>query len=290
MAHGFSRGFSSVKIQSPARDERTIPPSLRDFSAIARQHPALKGWAIVLRLLQPGQLVASAGYLLATSSYQAIAGNCRFRPCFSLCANDFGERSRKVVLWQASCVSKSMPLSAVCRKPQFSVFSLVLSSALMLVSQPPVWANESVTLAWNPSISTDVAGYMIYYGTASHVYTGVQPVPGNATSVTISGLVPGTTYYFAATAVDILGNESGFSNEASYTMPVTPAALLLSASPGGQFNFAVSGDAGQRYVVQASTNLLNWVSLQTNLAPFQFADTNAANFGRRFYRAFYLAP
>ena len=73
-------------------------------------------------------------------------------------------------------------------------------------------------------------------------------------------------------------------------MPVTPAALVLSASPGGQYNFAVSGDAGQQYVIQASTNLLDWDSLQTNVAPFQFTDTNAAGFDQRYYRAFYLPP
>lgn len=167
---------------------------------------------------------------------------------------------------------------------------VILCSALMLSLQLPTHADESVTLAWNPSVSLDVAGYMIYYGTASHVYTSVQLAPGNATRVTIAGLVPGTTYYFAATTVDVLGNESGFSNEASYTMPVTPAALVLSANPGGGLNCAVSGDAGQQYVVQASTNLLDWDSLQTNVSPFQFTDMNAANFAQRYYRAFYLPP
>ena len=110
-----------------------------------------------------------------------------------------------------------MPFTTFCCRFNLSVFGLVLSSALMLVSQLPVRANESVTLAWNPSISLDVAGYMIYYGTASHVYTGVQLVLGNATSVTISGLVPGTTYYFAATAVDIPAMKAVFP-----TKPVTP--------------------------------------------------------------------
>lgn len=163
----------------------------------------------------------------------------------------------------------------------------------MLVFQLPVWANESVTLAWVPSISTDVAGYNIYYGTASHSYSNMVAA-GNTNRVTLSGLTPGVTYYFAATTVDVLGNESGFSNEASYVMPVTPAALAMPASPGAQpagpFSFTVSGDAGQNYVVQASTNLLDWVSVQTNTAPFQFTDTNAVGVEVRFYRAFYLQP
>ena len=154
----------------------------------------------------------------------------------------------------------------------------------MLVFQLPVWANESVTLAWNPSISTDVTGYKIYYGVLSHIYSSVVDV-GNTNTVTISELVPGTTYYFSATTVDALGNESGFSNEASYTMPLPAAELALSVVSGGQFGFTVSGNAGQLYVVQVSTNLLDWDSLQTNIAPFQFTDTMTAGFDTRFYRA-----
>jgi hypothetical protein len=191
----------------------------------------------------------------------------------------------------ASCLlSSGMNHEKIIGRTALFDLGVILCSALMLSLQLPTHADESVTLAWNPSISLDVAGYMIYYGTASRVYASVQLVPGNATRVTISGLVPGTTYYFAATTVDVLGNESGFSNEASYTMPVTPAALVLSASPGGRFSCAVSGDAGQQYVVQASANLLDWDSLQTNVAPFQFTDMNAANFAQRYYRAFYLPP
>jgi len=159
----------------------------------------------------------------------------------------------------------------------------------MLFLQLPVRANENVTLAWNPSATADVAGYKIYYGTSCRSYSSVVVV-GNTTNATISGLVPGRTYYFAATTLDCAGNESGFSNEASYAMPVTAAALTSAAHSGGQFSFTVSGDTGQPYVVQASTNLLDWVSLQTNAAPFLFTDTNAAGFDQRFYRVFYLSP
>ena len=71
------------------------------------------------------------------------------------------------------------------------------------------------------------------------------------------------------------------------TVPVT-TALTAMAWSGGQFSFTVSGIAGQRYVVQASTNLLNWIPLQTNTLPFLFTDKNAAGFKQRYYRALYL--
>ena len=82
------------------------------------------------------------------------------------------------------------------------------------------FATGSVALAWNPSISTNVVGYKIYYGVACGVYQNTVSV-GNSTNVTVTGLAEGTTYYFAATAVDALGVESPFSNETSYSVPTS---------------------------------------------------------------------
>jgi hypothetical protein len=78
-----------------------------------------------------------------------------------------------------------------------------------------------VTLAWDPSTDPTVTGYNVYYGEASGTYT--NPVnAGNATNVTISGLVQGTTYYFAATtyASSDMEMESPFSSEVSYQVPL----------------------------------------------------------------------
>jgi hypothetical protein len=75
-----------------------------------------------------------------------------------------------------------------------------------------------VTLAWDPSPDSAVAGYHLYDGIASLTYTNVIDV-GNATNATVSGLVGGVTYFFAATAYDTNGQESVFSDEVSYTVP-----------------------------------------------------------------------
>jgi hypothetical protein len=55
----------------------------------------------------------------------------------------------------------------------------------------------------------------------------------------------------------------------------------------GQYAFKVSGASGYNYLVQASSDLVNWVSLQTNSAPFTFVDTNAGQFDQRFYRTIF---
>ena len=71
-----------------------------------------------------------------------------------------------------------------------------------------------VTLAWDANTEPNLAGYKIYYGTASGAYTVTIDV-GNITTCTITGLQPGATYYFAATAYDSSAAQSTFSNEVS---------------------------------------------------------------------------
>lgn len=155
-------------------------------------------------------------------------------------------------------------------------------------------ATSSVTLAWNPSPSTNVVSYKIYYGTASGQYGNSVSVTGS-TNVVVTGLAQGSTYYFAATAVDVQGDQSPFSNESAYFVPISSdplAATLASATPParGQFALNINGVVGDKYVVQVSTNLVNWTSLQTNTTPFTFVDTNAIHFKQRFYRSYYYNP
>ena len=77
-----------------------------------------------------------------------------------------------------------------------------------------------VSLEWDPNIEPYLAGYKMYYGTSSNGYTCTVDV-GNHTTCTISGLEEGNTYYFAATAYDLFGNESDYSNEYFEYIPKT---------------------------------------------------------------------
>ncbi len=146
----------------------------------------------------------------------------------------------------------------------------------------------SAEISWNPVSTAGVAGYKIFYGTNSHIYTASITV-GTVTNTTVAGLTAGTTYYFVAAALDAASNQGPLSTEASL-IPATPASLGGAGGGGGQFHFTVTGATGAKYVVQASTNLTGWISLTTNTAPFTFVDPAAGNFKQRFYRAFYLSP
>jgi hypothetical protein len=145
----------------------------------------------------------------------------------------------------------------------------------------------SVSLSWNPCLDTNVVGFNAYYGGASGDYTNMIQV-GNVTNVIISGLVPGATYFFAATTYDALGYQSTYSTEVSFTVPAS-APLQISAAPAGQFVLSSSGQAGQTFNILASPDLQTWTLIGSvtvgESGAFAFTDTNAGNFSQRFYCA-----
>jgi hypothetical protein len=56
----------------------------------------------------------------------------------------------------------------------------------------------------------------------------------------------------------------------------------------GQFLLRLTGPSGSRYAIEAATNLVQWTALKTNTVTdgsFDFIDTAAAGFTKRFYRA-----
>jgi len=103
----------------------------------------------------------------------------------------------------------------------------------------------SVTLSWNAPTKNadgtplvDLAGYKVYYRNSSGGFS--QSInAGNVTTKTVSNLTDGIDYYFAVTAYDTSGNESGYSNEVSAQqniLTVTKGGTgtgTVSSSPGG---------------------------------------------------------
>jgi fibronectin type 3 domain-containing protein len=84
-------------------------------------------------------------------------------------------------------------------------------------SLPP---SHSVSLSWDASTSTGVVGYYVDRGTQSGgPYTRLTSSPIEATLYTDTSVAAGTTYYYVVTAVDGNGLESGYSNQASATIP-----------------------------------------------------------------------
>jgi hypothetical protein len=81
---------------------------------------------------------------------------------------------------------------------------------------PPPPPKKSATITWTANTEADLAGYRVYVGTRSGVYSFAGPfeVVG-PTSYTVPNLPGGTTYYFAVTAFDKTGQECAKSGELS---------------------------------------------------------------------------
>jgi hypothetical protein len=118
---------------------------------------------------------------------------------------------------------------------------------------------------------------------------------GQSVSNTLTGLLPGTKYYYAITASNIGGTGAGIV--LSFTTRTAGRDARRSARPSstppagyftnGAFRMQLWGDAGRTYVLQATTNFSSWLSISTNVPatnPFYLADPDATNFGYRFYR------
>ena len=105
---------------------------------------------------------------------------------------------------------------------------------LALLMSSPTFAGE-VLLSWTAPTQnedgttlTDLDGYFIYYGTTPG---GPYPIvveltDETLTSTVITGLVA-DTYYFVATAYNIPGVESQYSNEATKIVGTKPNPPIL---------------------------------------------------------------
>lgn len=124
-----------------------------------------------------------------------------------------------------------MPLIMAFKNSFISLISsrLVMGLLVAFMMSAELAMADGITLAWDPNPEPEVAGYKVYSGSASRTYTGGADV-GNWTNCFMSGLEPGKTYYFSATAYSSTGEESDYSAEVVYTVPVTCSFSLSSAS------------------------------------------------------------
>jgi chitinase len=110
---------------------------------------------------------------------------------------------------------------ALRRAPLIFLFLIPCTLYLIPAALPSAEA-ATVALEWNPNTEPELAGYKIYWGTTGSNYASSKDV-GKTTTCTITELDEGKTYYFAATAYDGSSNESGYSNQISYTVPYSDA-------------------------------------------------------------------
>jgi chitobiase/beta-hexosaminidase-like protein len=149
---------------------------------------------------------------------------------------------------------------------------------------PPTLTPAGGTFTNSISV-TAAAGEPIYYTlngmlptTNSMLYTGPIILNSNAT-VMASAFLPGYVNSVAATGNFTILPPIFFTSSESYA--------------NSMFQMQLSAAANQTYILQASTNLTQWVAISTNTpstSPFVLTDPNATNFPHRFYRVLLQTP
>ena len=120
--------------------------------------------------------------------------------------------------------------------------------ALLFCFVTPCHAMD-ITLAWDANTEPNLAGYLVYYDSdvsgppyyGTGATEGNSPIDvGNVTELTLHDLLDGEVHFFAVTAYNDEGLESGYSNEVStqctLTVNTTGSGSVILDPAGGTYN------------------------------------------------------
>lgn len=211
-----SAGFTQ-STPSPSQPPSAVPtPSdsrlSTGVSALALQAPfttsALSGTSVPLAgvtTARPGaaSALASAANGAAVSSGSSVTG---------------GRGLQRLVGQMPSLSQLLAPTLSVTTPPSSSPSpSFPSSSPPPPTSPTPPPSTGNALLSWTINSESDLAGYKIYVGTTpgQYTYPGSPIIIGRVSSYIVSGLPASQTYYFAISAFNYSGSESGLSAEVS---------------------------------------------------------------------------
>jgi hypothetical protein len=151
-----------------------------------------------------GVIISNDGVSYITYSLNGITSTVRAGEVIERDFEDFTEISINATSEFRTCIKGNYTGIPIDTDPPENVTGLTASNI----------ADASLTLSWNPSISSDIESYDIYEGA-----TFIANVA--TTTYEISGLVPSTLYTFTIEAKDIFGNvASGTSINATTSSQV----------------------------------------------------------------------
>ena len=106
------------------------------------------------------------------------------------------------------------------------LLALVMVIALTV---PAIAGTEEINFGWDKNTESDLAGYRLYFSSTAGSYVKGETSPNFMMHILVAPplhpniatrqitAADGAKVYFVLTAYDLSGNESGFSNEVSYT-------------------------------------------------------------------------
>jgi uncharacterized repeat protein (TIGR01451 family) len=207
------------------------------------------GWVLAVTTANPIGAVADDYLAMTASRTNLLVGN---NAMITIGVTNFGPSVSSNVL-----VSDSLPFG----------FTYVSSSS----TAGTVYAPNGQTAVWSVGNLAVSAG--------ARLNLTIQAPNGTEQNAVNAAIVSANT-----------PDQNPSDGSASVTLNVSVAVppTVSAAAGGGQFKLSVGG-TGSPTVIQASTNLVNWVNIYTNTPPFTFTDT-VTSLPYRFYRAELQGP
>ena len=196
-------------------------------------------------------------------------------------------------IWRSMLFQRANSTEPLIKMPPLAR-NLVDSNAMTVVT---AWINSLPgTPALAPPIMSPAGGTF-----SGSVVITLEPPDTNATLYyTLDGTLPTTSSlqysqpFTVNSSATVKANafESGYNNSVATTgqFTILPGVYFTNSQrfTNGTFVLQLAGTPGRSYALQASTNLLNWIWLSTNVpvaTPFTITDPSATNYTYRFYRA-----
>ena len=203
------------------------------------------GWVLTLITANPVGFVADLAVTKTASASTAMVGS---HLVYFITVTNYGPSTSSNVL-----VSDDLPLGLTLISTNSTLGSVNRSGSTVIWNVGTLATNAGAQLTL--TVQTSIAGTIVNSAKASSDTPDLNP-DDKVASVTVNVGSP--------TPPQISGN---FVNT------------------NGTFQFSLTGTPGQTNIIQASTNLVNWIPIYTNVNPFLFTDPYASNYPVRFYRA-----
>ena len=174
------------------------------------------------------------------------------------------------------------------------------TAAQLTTTINPALTNQNITFTAKiaplvATLATPSGSVQFKWNGTNKLGSAVSLTGGQASLTTLAGVLGKGNVIVTAEYSDPSGNFNVSSNTLSQTIvtPTAPPPSKMSLTPAfasGKVTANLSGNAGTTYVIQASTDLVHWTPISTNVANaaglVSLVDSNAAAYPRRFYRAY----
>ena len=166
-----------------------------------------------------------------------------------------------------------------------NTYGSVTSSPATFLVIPPLIASQPVSVKAVPgesvSFSVSVNGQPPF--TYQWQFNGTNIAGATARIYTLASAQPTNSGAYRVLVTNPYATET--SSTATLVDSLYPSMELSKAAPAVAGQLSIDGAPGYRYVIEATTNLVNWVPVYTNISPFTFTDSD--RLPDRYYRSQY---